>query len=52
MPGHLLVLQEYHPATGYTGDYEPVEVTYVLEGGQFGLSSDYVVMSIKKTIQF
>lgn len=45
--GDILVLQEYdHNTNYYTGRYLKKRVKYVLEGGNFGIESGYVVMGI------
>lgn len=45
--GDKLILQEWNPKTGkYTGREMARNVTYALEGGQFGLEKGFVVMSI------
>lgn len=44
--GDILRLKEYIPETGLTGRRHEVKITYILPGGDFGISKDYVVMSI------
>lgn len=45
--GDLLILDEYNPKTGkYTGNILTREVIYILEGGQYGIETGYVAMSI------
>ncbi|MFF5993681.1 DUF3850 domain-containing protein [Lysinibacillus sp. KU-BSD001] len=47
--GDILKLNEYDPDKMlYTGRAVEAKVTYLLEGGQFGIPEDYVLMSIKK----
>lgn len=46
--GDFLVLSEYDPTGGgYTGQICYREITYVLDGGDFGVDSDHVVMAIR-----
>lgn len=46
--GDTLRLQEWDEKTGvYSGREIFVTVTYILEGGQFGLENGFVIMSIK-----
>lgn len=46
--GDELILQEYVQQTKrYTGRLFSVTVTYVLEGGQFGILPGYVIMGIE-----
>ncbi|MGN6438518.1 MAG: DUF3850 domain-containing protein [Agriterribacter sp.] len=46
--GDFLMLEEWNPVTQkYTGFFEVKEVTFILDGGQFGIEKDYVVMSIQ-----
>ena len=43
-----LILQEWLPVTKqYSGDELYMQVTYMLEGGSFGLKKGYCVLSIK-----
>lgn len=43
----ILYLREYDDSTGlYTDDYAIAKVSYILEGGAFGIDKDHVVMSI------
>ncbi|KYG89989.1 hypothetical protein A0U40_09705 [[Bacillus] sp. KCTC 13219] len=47
--GDKLKLNEFDPVTiSYTGKFEEVRVTYLIEGGQFDIPEGYVIMSIKK----
>lgn len=47
--GEKLILQEYDPKTGqYTGDEIERIITYILEGGQFGIEAGYVVMGLEE----
>lgn len=47
--GDWLYLREFDPLYGeYTGNNAVREVTYVLNGGQFGIESGYVVMGLKE----
>lgn len=47
--GETLLLQEWNPVSGeYTGDELERTITYILEGGQFGIQEGYVVMGIKE----
>lgn len=46
--GDTLILREFNPLTkNYSGRTLARKVDYILEGGQFGIEKDYVVMSIK-----
>lgn len=52
--GDTLILQEYVPnstdkthANGYTGREIEKMITYILNGGSYGLEEGYVVLSIK-----
>lgn len=46
--GDVLLLREWHPALeDYTERVAFVAVTYVLKGGQFGISDAFCVMSIE-----
>jgi len=46
--GDYLLLQEWTTAeSGYTGFETLVVVTYILEGGQFGVEPGFVVMAIR-----
>lgn len=48
--GDLLILKQYdNKLNCYTGNHCFVNVTFILQGGSFGIHKDYVVMSIKKT---
>lgn len=45
--GDTLILEEWNPQTeSYTGREFECKVTYILHGGQFGIESGYVVMSL------
>ena len=45
--GDRLLLNEWDPLCGaYTGDGLVRVVTYVLDGGQFGIDPDFVVMGL------
>lgn len=45
--GDLLVQEEWDPATeAYTGKTTGGIVTFILEGGQFGLPADHVIMTL------
>lgn len=44
--GDILELRAFMPGHGYTGHRRRFLVTYILHGGQFGIESGYVVMSI------
>jgi hypothetical protein len=45
--GDLLILKEYDPEKkAFTGKLISKEITYILQGGQFGISPGYVIMSI------
>lgn len=47
--GDILVLHEWNPQTErYTGEVETVFVTYISEGGKFGLPLDLCVMSVRR----
>ena len=47
--GDKLLLEEYKPdKKEYTGRNILVDITHVLQGGEFGLEKGYVVMAIKK----
>lgn len=46
MVGDPIRLNEYDPTHGYTGKFCDVKVTYLTEGGQWGLPEDICVMSI------
>jgi ASC-1-like (ASCH) protein len=46
--GDSLYLQEWSPQfQSYTGRMLVLQVTYILQGGQFGIEEGYVVMSIR-----
>jgi Domain of unknown function (DUF3850) len=44
--GDVLVLKDW-TGTEYTGHQCTVQVTYVLQGGQYGIEAGYVVLGIK-----
>jgi ASC-1-like (ASCH) protein len=45
--GDILLLQEWDPKTGkYTRNEIELLVSYILEGGQFGLEEGYVIMAL------
>lgn len=47
--GDYLLLEEWNPDTQtYTGAVCARQITYILEGGQFGVEPGYVVMGIEK----
>lgn len=49
--GETLLLQEWdNNLDEYTGDEAKFQITYILEGGQFGIESGYVVMGIKELV--
>lgn len=46
--GDILILVEWDPVTEeYTDDYLFRRVTYILEGGQFGIEKGYCVMGLE-----
>jgi len=46
--GDEIILEEWYPESeSYSGDWALVRVTYLLQGGQFGIEDDYIVMSIR-----
>jgi hypothetical protein len=46
--GDTLILEEYqHLIKEYTGEWIAKEVTYVLQGGQFGLDEECVILGLK-----
>ncbi len=46
--GDTLLLQEYDPEKKeYTGEEVYARVTYILQGGNFGIEEGYVVMGIQ-----
>lgn len=46
--GDTLILKEWNPKTEqYTGREMAIGVSYVLEGGQFGVEKGFVVMAIQ-----
>lgn len=56
--GDTLLLKEYYsecrefkhlePSKGYTGDEITKEVSYILEGGQYGLEEGYCILGLKQ----
>jgi hypothetical protein len=44
--GDFLLLREYIPEHGYTGDEFLVYVPYIVWGGMFGIPEDYCIMSV------
>lgn len=49
--GDTLILKEWNPKTEqYTGRTIARGVSYILEGGQFGIEKDFVVMAICRFI--
>lgn len=55
--GDMLILREWvpyivHPSNGkdghYTGRIEIRFITFILKGGQYGLDSDYVILSLSQ----
>ena len=45
--GDTIILNEYDPETKtYTDNNIRVEITYILNGGQFGIEPGYCVMSL------
>jgi hypothetical protein len=47
--GDLLVLHEYAPQSkSYTGEAEIRAVSYLLEGGEFGISEGFCVMGLQE----
>ena len=45
--GDTLILKEWNPETGqYTGKLMAKVVSYVLEGGKFGVEKGFVVMAL------
>lgn len=55
--GDTLILQEYEPKNGYTGNIQVVNVVLIITGNQLGVDKngvhgihpDYCVMAIEKT---
>jgi hypothetical protein len=46
----ILILREYNLETDtYSGDQIYCQVTYLLEGGQFGINHGYCIMQIEHT---
>lgn len=47
--GDILLLNEWDNSTSkYTGSQTAVQITYMLNGGQFGIESGYCVLGIKR----
>lgn len=47
--GDLLCLEEYYPESDYyTGSEYWAKITYILEGGCFGIEKGFVVLGMKK----
>lgn len=49
--GDTLVLQEFRPDTGYTGQELTFQISYILSGSEaeaFGIKKGYCVMSFKE----
>ncbi len=44
--GDVLILKEYSPNSGYTGEQLRVWVTFKMKGSQFGIDPDYCVLGI------
>lgn len=44
--GDTLEIQEWNVETGFTGKTVTRHITYILEGGKFGLAEGYVIMSL------
>lgn len=45
--GDILILEEWNPETSsYTGKSLARRVDYILNGGDFGISEGYIIMSI------
>lgn len=48
--GDFLILQDYCPIKKeYSGFSVKKEITYILQGGSFGLEEGYVILSLKPT---
>jgi Domain of unknown function (DUF3850) len=45
--GDTLLLMAYYPETESTGGEIHVEVTYLIQGGKFGIPNDYCIMQFK-----
>lgn len=45
--GDCLVLKEFDPVSGYTGEWIKAKITYILHGGQFGIEEGYCVMALR-----
>jgi hypothetical protein len=48
--GDTLFLEEWTPGFGYTGHKSKRTISFVLHGGQFGLSKDYCVLALKEIV--
>ncbi|HMU69189.1 MAG TPA: DUF3850 domain-containing protein [Chitinophagales bacterium] len=46
--GDKLLLQEYSEQGGYSGQEEEFRITYILDGGQFGIEKGFCVLGIKE----
>lgn len=45
--GDILVIEEFMPDIQcYTDAYLNFSITYILQGGQFGIEKDYVILSL------
>lgn len=44
----LLILKEWNEEAGYTGNQLIRKISYILEGGKFGVEKDYVVLGLQK----
>lgn len=49
--GDVLILEEWAPGTGYTGQMCARFVTYILYGGEFGIDKGYCVMALSDGLQ-
>jgi hypothetical protein len=45
--GDILILNEYDPIDGHTGEFEVRQITYILDGGQFGLEEGYCILAMQ-----
>lgn len=49
--GDQLLLSEYEPVSkSYTGRHAYCSVTYVMQGGQFGIQAGHVVMAVEPLV--
>lgn len=46
--GEKLILQEFDPKEGYSGGEIEREISFILEGGQFGIKKGYCVIGLKE----